>query len=468
MTYPLTIEAPAAQGNAAKTRAFSAQMLGCIAVPGIAPPPIDGYQGRDEPLRPLWATFAATSAALPPFVANLRAGRMATTPGKRARSYDSLAVEFLRSAPYEWHTHHLGRGIDAVSAFYRPAFVLDPGWVDPDRVAFVCAPSVAWVRAQPPPPVSRAVAMAVATPWLLAPGEAYPTLPVAMQARRDAEVRESHSWGWGGEDGDRRDAMRERHAVVDARVGMRKLRPRDVERIRRIAPIATAFLDRRIAAPILADPVFHVRLWCALLAACAPSDRTNDRVSHAGGYTAFLLPADDTVEPLPATQRADAQGSSAGVEGWQGAPWARSTTPPQGHLAPVLPDPLGDEIAAGGPRIVERTQRLYRPGVGSVDEAIPQGPRAVEGPWGPDDRAVEWAGGYPGTRGLDGLFGEVLAASFDPDYLRAVLAHETRGYLRGEPPTPLQWTPPRRATTPPGTAPGTPTGTPDAGTPAEE
>lgn len=446
MSYPLTIEAPPAAGNAAKTRAFSARMLGCIAVPDIAPSPIDGHRGNGETMRPLWAAFAATSAALPPFTANLRAGRPAVTPGAGRNSYNALSVEFLRSAPYEWHTHHLGRGLDAASVFYRPAFVLDPGWVDPDRVAFVCAPSVAWVRSQPPPPVSRATAMAVAAPYLLSPGETCPTLPAAMQARRDAEVRMARDWGWEGEDAARREALRAAHKVVDDRLGMRCLRPRDVERIRRIAPLATAFLDRRIAAPILADPVFHVRLWCALLAACDPAAEERDaRLRHMGGWTAFLLPADDVPEMPPAYLDADARGTSEGVAGWSGPAWARTTAPPQGHLSPVLPDPLGDDLAAGGPRAVERVQITYGTGRGRTEVVIPQGPRAMEGPWGPDDKAADWGSRLPGVMGLDGLFGEALAVSLDPEYIRAVLAHETRGYLRGEPPTPFVWTPTPRA-----------------------
>lgn len=450
MSFPLTIEAPAAAGNERKTRMFSARMLGCIAIPDIAAAPLDGYKGSNDALRPLWAAFAATSAALPPFVANLRLGRPAVTTGSRARDYSSIVVEILRSASYEWHTHHLGRGLDGASAFHRPAFVLDPGWVDPDRVAFVCAPSVAWVRAQPPPPVSRETAMAVAAPWLLSPGESRPTLPAPMQALRDAEERAARDWGWDAADNARREALRLEHARVDARLAMRCLRPRDVERIRRIAPLATAFLDRRIAAPILADPVFHVRLWCALLAACAPDpdDRNAGRFGHRGGWASFLMGADDLPALAPATTEADARGTSAGVAGWQGGPWARSTAAPQGHITPVLPDPLGDALACA-PRAVVREETHYVTGKGRVTEVIPQGPRAVEGPWGPDDRAVDWASRFPGVMGLDGLFGEVLAVTLRPDYLRAVLAHETRGYLRGEPPTPMAWQPaPEGATNP--------------------
>lgn len=452
MAATLTTEAPAVGGDARKTRAFSATLLGALVAPGIGTGALaTGTTAGDgsNVYRPLWCAFAGTAAALNPFAANVRMGRAAVWR-RSTGSAPEYGVEVPRSAEHDWYTHAIPGGYEVRSAFVRGAFALDPGFVDADRVAFVCAPSRAWLAAQPPPPVPLDVALQVAAPWLYAPsvGRAIPYAVEAAlnEARPGPSLYGEDYRGCGGgtpwsDEHPEVVAWRERllrAAEGRWRAHQRTLGARDVDRIRRIAPLATAYLDRRIAAPILADPVFHVRLWCRILAesrTLCPDAMTRHALEHPvgehGGGWAALLVEDGAWEPVAPV---DHQGPTGGGDDARtGAGSSAHAAAPLGPLA-AHPgaDPIGEWVeAATAADVAERNaKRAERPaGRASVlSPVVPPQPAADWSEWTRRTRpsqAVAW------SRGLGDAFAEVLAVCLDPAWVRLILAAETRAYLRG-------------------------------------
>jgi hypothetical protein len=453
MAETLTTEAPAVGGDARKTRAFSATLLGALVAPGIGTGALaTGTTAGDgsNVYRPLWCAFAGTAAALNPFAANVRMGRPAVWR-RGTGSAPEYGVEVPRSAEHDWYTHAIPGGYEVRSAFVRGAFALDPGFVDPDRVAFVCAPSRAWLAAQPPPPVPLDVALQVAAPWLYAPsvGRAIPyAVEAALNEARpgpslySADYRARGGTPWSDE---HPDVVAWRERLLRAAEGrwrahQRTLGARDVDRIRRIAPLATAYLDRRIAAPILADPVFHVRLWCRILAEsrtlCSDAHHRHALEypvgEHGGGWAALLV-EDGAWEPVAPV---DHQGhAGGGADARMGAGSSDATPAPLGPLA-AHPgaDPIGEWVeAATAADVAERADkhtgwRGGRAGVHVPALASPPQPAADWSEWTRRTRpaqAVAW------SRGLGDAFAEVLAVCLDPAWVRLILAAETRAYLRG-------------------------------------
>lgn len=446
MTLSLTTDAPSAGGDARKTREFTATLLGALVAPGIGTGVVASGTGpSDAPVyRPLWVAFGGTPGQLTPFAANVRMGRAAVHREHRDRV--SYGVEVVRSAEYEWHTHAIPGGYEVRSAFLRGPFAVDPGFVDPDRVAFVVAPSRAWLSEQPPPPVPLDAALDAAAPWLLRPTDGH-AIPAAVRALLDADRP-------GGDGGYRRTDTylpdthpavvawregRERAAEAQWRAHQRTLGVRDVDRIRRIAPLATAYLDRRIAAPILADPVFHVRLWCRILAEsrtrCPGLQRQPQGEpvgTHAGGWSAFLL--DDAAwTPTHALAPPDGPPAARGgavpgpdpIGEWLDTAWAAEARDREAEIAAWKADNPGKQH---GPA------RYGYHGPHAFD------PPSVAADWGSWARGCHPNAAFQWSRGLADTFAEVLAVCLEPGWVRAVLAAETRAYLRGTPVERLEYT----------------------------
>lgn len=95
--------------------------------------------------RPVWLSVGGPDAAVRAFVANLLLGRKATRgTGKSA----SDRFEVLKSAGFAASYVAVPGGGLVAHVYHRELFDPSPGFVDPDRITFVCMPSRAWCARQ--------------------------------------------------------------------------------------------------------------------------------------------------------------------------------------------------------------------------------------------------------------------------------------------------------------------------------
>lgn len=125
-----------------KGRSFSAVCLASVEADLLW----EGGQTNTEEKRPVWAMFAGSEQELRPFMANLRTGRRIELPNEYGHSR-SERMTFLKSAR---HTVTWQREVEgSIATVYLPElFLMDPGMVDPDGIAFVVLPSDAWSKSQ--------------------------------------------------------------------------------------------------------------------------------------------------------------------------------------------------------------------------------------------------------------------------------------------------------------------------------
>jgi hypothetical protein len=134
----LAIEAkPTREGQ--KTRVFHAGLLALVVAPGL------GLElsatRKDNTLRPVLLTYAATELETRAFTANLRAG----LPAVHTRTGRSFRIEIPRSAGFRYETVPAARG--TLTHAYRPsAFALQPQTADASALRFLCMPPRWWVE----------------------------------------------------------------------------------------------------------------------------------------------------------------------------------------------------------------------------------------------------------------------------------------------------------------------------------
>jgi hypothetical protein len=111
-----------------------------------------GGQSVAYATRPAWLLFAATERAARPFIANLQTGhRAALVPYRPDATFQLSPVaqlELLKSAGYRFLWQRLTGGAAGpqalVTAYLPDLFVLDPGMIDPEGVAFVALTPTWW------------------------------------------------------------------------------------------------------------------------------------------------------------------------------------------------------------------------------------------------------------------------------------------------------------------------------------
>ncbi len=133
---------PSKRRRTVKGRAFSATLLAYIQA--------DALVKRDKPdvnvIRPAWAQFVATDAAMTPFKANLVKGGRAAFPktsyGREATTY----IEFLRSMKYRATTQRIADDPDTLLVLTMdvPALFNVDGQDDHDGIHFIAATPRWW------------------------------------------------------------------------------------------------------------------------------------------------------------------------------------------------------------------------------------------------------------------------------------------------------------------------------------
>jgi hypothetical protein len=187
-----------------KGRSFAAYLMACVRADALFDA---AMTDTGDMVRPVWAMFGASEAALRPFVANLQCGRQALYPDNRHGRRAKSGVELLRSASYRYSFQSHAEGM-VVTAYLPELFDLDPGMVDPSGVRFVMLPPAWWVARQ-----------------------TIPTAEIAAHVERCGFTVEADSLPW----------------------------------IAASAYLFAAYLDRRIRAPLYADGRFYVQLMLAML-----------------------------------------------------------------------------------------------------------------------------------------------------------------------------------------------------------
>lgn len=113
-----------------KTREFSAMLVSFTMANGL------WDNGKNDPLRPVFALFAMSRASETPFVSNLRAGRTLRVDGIGAARDNGQPMEFLKSAEYEYRPQRHGGGV-LVEVFLRELYEFVPGMTTDGDVTFV-------------------------------------------------------------------------------------------------------------------------------------------------------------------------------------------------------------------------------------------------------------------------------------------------------------------------------------------
>lgn len=105
--------------------------------------------GNSDNIRPIWAQFVGSDAALRPFATNLMLGRKLEASGSRR---SSSRIECLKSAGYQLAWQRESEGT-ILTAYLPDLFRLDPGMVDPEGARFVMLTPRWWLEAQTLPAV---------------------------------------------------------------------------------------------------------------------------------------------------------------------------------------------------------------------------------------------------------------------------------------------------------------------------
>lgn len=126
-------------GDQEKGRTFSAAVLAMVEAAIW-----EGSSSGGKARRPALLSLACTHGVAGPMLANLRMGKRASYRGDGSKDE---TVELLKSAKYVFTSQRCEAGI-RIDAYLSTLFDLDPGFVDGDKVAFVCLPDRAWLMAQ--------------------------------------------------------------------------------------------------------------------------------------------------------------------------------------------------------------------------------------------------------------------------------------------------------------------------------
>jgi hypothetical protein len=200
-------------GGSKKGRAFAATCVSLAVAYDLF------EEAASETCRPLWAMFAGSEQELRPFIANLRVGRKAEPRagngyGRKASTEDRL--EFLKTVAYQVSWQREPEGC-LVTVYHPELFKLDPGFAE-GAIRF---------------------AMFVPDWWLAEQGDAFTP------------------------------ELRARAAEHVEKMGTSiQLETETVEALVPTAALFASYIDRRSRCPILADPVFHLRL----LVSCVDAD----------------------------------------------------------------------------------------------------------------------------------------------------------------------------------------------------
>ncbi len=144
----VTVETPAPkrEGQVAKGRSFSAEVVGFVSCDKLLK--VSSPTGKVQ--RPLWITFAAPPQQLKAFCANLILGRKAIRDGTYHSTYtDTSGFELVKRQKYKYFTQSSDDKGIVYQTFWTPApFKMDPGFVDPDEISFVMMPPKSWYQKQ--------------------------------------------------------------------------------------------------------------------------------------------------------------------------------------------------------------------------------------------------------------------------------------------------------------------------------
>lgn len=156
-SWQLVIEPQAAaaattrrRGTPPKSRRFQVSYLAHICANGWW----SGGQATADATRPVWLVCAGTERATRPFVANLQTGHRAALvpyrPDQALTPSPVARIELLKSAGYRFLWQRLTGGSDGplvlVTAYLPELFVLDPGMIDPEGIAFLALTPTWWAE----------------------------------------------------------------------------------------------------------------------------------------------------------------------------------------------------------------------------------------------------------------------------------------------------------------------------------
>ncbi len=194
-----------------KSRQFQATCLGFITAYDL----VEETDSSDN-IRPVWATFVASEQGLRPFMANVRLGRVLYRNAHRDDPKERM--QFLKSARVqtEWQREPEGA---AATMFYPEPFQMDPGFVDPERVAFITLVPEDWA-------VDQKLDVGK-PPWHV----------MALAAKRSPNTNKWPDW----------------------------LTVQELERMVPTACLFAAMLDARTRCPMPTDPRFALQILIAAL-----------------------------------------------------------------------------------------------------------------------------------------------------------------------------------------------------------
>lgn len=122
-------------GPEGKTRTFSVDLIAEIEADHMW----SGGNTSSNTSRPVWMAYAGSEQQSRMFSANFLQGKIAETSSYRSKS----KFQILKSAGYQAHTKKIGSGV--ITTVYLPElFWIDPGMVDPDKIAFILLTSQEW------------------------------------------------------------------------------------------------------------------------------------------------------------------------------------------------------------------------------------------------------------------------------------------------------------------------------------
>jgi hypothetical protein len=129
-----------------KSRAFSTALVGYVGAPSFWK---FGY-GDAYTQRPVLLMYCGTDQEIRAFTANLRTGRKVEVIGKGGGGHDTelTKLEIPKSAGFKFVVQQVGDGLQIATAFLPELWLLDPGLIDPEEIAFLCAPPTWWTDAQ--------------------------------------------------------------------------------------------------------------------------------------------------------------------------------------------------------------------------------------------------------------------------------------------------------------------------------
>lgn len=234
----VTIEA--AEKGKSKGRSFSFELVAYVSIPY--------FEHHESNHRPIYMVGAMTDASLAPVRANLMMGRRF---GVASHGSFYPSFELLKSRPYVFEVQRYPEG-SFLTAYLPQPLLPDPGFVDPDTIAFAMIPQQTWAA--------------------------------EMRAKLgEAEIQR---------------AIRHVETVLPKDEHFSRDRgDTNLEELVSIAPLFATYLDHRTRVPLVPDVRFYAQLLVRLLRDGAAYRTPRDSFGHSRVKT-YGLPAVGLLEPV--------------------------------------------------------------------------------------------------------------------------------------------------------------------------